>query len=186
MSVNRNSTSNRASRTSRNVALEASRLRDLRELGTECETTNPSTALRKLEGITERNISPLFSASVHSTGSTTDCLEVDGLIDSPRSLINPPSLKSLRETISSPSPTPLAMRPQADARALADIVNLIQALPATLRMNNDDERALERTRIEEQKLAVLDMLDAAEQRADAREIRLQNMLAEVGCSSFPC
>jgi hypothetical protein len=64
---------------------------------------------------------------------------------------------------------------------LAALVAAVKALPASL--GAQVERALareeEEARREEARQALLDVLDAAESRAEAREIRLQGLLAEV-------
>jgi len=182
----RSGSTKRASRNSasRNSAsFEASRLRELRELGNTCEKTTPTSALRKLEGITE---TAKDDVSLRSTSSAADCLEVDGLMDT-SAVSSPPKATpvSSRPASRAPSPTPTPAPRRTADRALADQVaqlsNLIKALPLHIatQINNDDDKAAERARIEEQKAAMLEMLEAAEQRADAREMRLQAMLAEV-------
>jgi hypothetical protein len=186
--VNTSRTSKRASRSSRGgSAFEAARLRELRDLGSACEKTNPAAALRKLEGINEGDMS---RRSTQSNSSTADAMEVDGLVDAsfgPKSRPgsfdghghspNPTSTASPAPLPLPPTPTPAAPAVKPSAARIADqlatLTSLVKLLPATL----------ERARVDVQKAAMLEMLDAAELRAGAREIRLQGMLAEAKACS---
>lgn len=171
---------------------DAARLRDLPPVA---DKTTPTSALRKLEGIRE---SPSYIASVYdlgiSTATTADMYAVDALVGSAPSSSPAPSRSSFVLGPRGPSPALSTSSPHhtqfhniptqspqqaALAEQVAALMTLMKALPGTVAGMHDSEREAHRERIEGQKAAMLDLLDAAEMRADAREMRLQGLLAEV-------
>lgn len=199
----------RSSRTSRGIsASDVARLRELGVSTTTADKTTPSSALRKLEGkldgIHESNsVADGGLEFSTSTASTVDCASVEMLVSplpavaSPRVASGPSGLSGLPRSsaavtnLNSPPISPAFTSPSfpgshhgaAQAQILeqvAALMGMVKALPDTVNKLQDNDRAEERERIETQKAAMLDMLDAAEMRADAREMRLQGLLAEVG------
>ncbi|KLT41027.1 hypothetical protein CC85DRAFT_286838 [Cutaneotrichosporon oleaginosum] len=143
----------RTSRHSHSRAVSAADARSLRELEIAVDKT-PAGALRALEGICE-------------TSRPTPA-EIVASFESPH-----------KDARMERSTSHQSMRDTKD-KEIAVLVAAVKALPATLgahveRVLAQDEA---QTRREEARQAILDMLDAAESRADAREIRLQGLLAE--------
>lgn len=89
-----------------------------------------------------------------------------------------PSYHNVRAT------TPAAQNPQsAQNEQLASLIAAVKTLPSSLALQVEQALAREEentdARREEQRQAILEVLDTAESRAEARELRLQGLLAEV-------
>lgn len=148
----------RASRHSHSRAVSAADARSLRELDSAVDKT-PTGALRALMGIREQDGRPTPAEIVAS-------------FESPH-----------KEARMERSASYQSIREPKEVKELAALVAAVKALPESLAAQIEcvlslDEGAAEARR-EEQRKAILDVLDAAESRAEAREIRLQGLLAEV-------
>lgn len=178
----------RASRHSRGISTADQRM--LRELETTCEKTTPAGALRSLEGIRETNqgqnklptsadnsspdisLGPL-SASVNRPTPSEIIAGFDGSPHTGR-MERSASYHGARAT----TPQVAAQNEQ-----LAALIATVKMLPASLSLQIEQalgrEESQTEARRQEQRQAILDVLDAAESRAEARELRLQGLLAEV-------
>ncbi|GMK54560.1 hypothetical protein CspeluHIS016_0111460 [Cutaneotrichosporon spelunceum] len=148
----------RASRHSHTRVVSMTDARSLRELETMTDKT-PTGALRALEGIRELDSRPTPAEIVASFEAASPLKDAR--------MERSASYQSMREP---------------KEKELAALVAAIKALPGSL--SAQVERALGReesvaeARREETREAILEVLDAAESRAEAREIRLQGLLAE--------
>ncbi|BEI95757.1 hypothetical protein CcaverHIS631_0107060 [Cutaneotrichosporon cavernicola] len=147
----------RASRHSHTRSVSVADARSLRELETAVDKT-PAGALRALEGIRELDSRPTPAEIVASFEASSPLKEAR--------MERSSSYQSIREP---------------KDKELAALVAAVKALPASL--SAQVERSLSResvaeSRREEARQALLEVLDAAESRAEAREIRLQGLLTE--------
>lgn len=172
----------RASRHSRGIS--AADQRTLRELETACEKTTPAGALRSLEGIRERNTGQTDDRSVDSSqGGLSSSVNRPTPAEIVNSFDTSPHSGRMERSASYNSGR--ASTPQAVAQneQLASLIAAVKMLPASLALQIEQamgrEESQSEARREEQRQAILDVLDAAESRAEARELRLQGLLAEV-------
>ncbi|BEJ11256.1 hypothetical protein CspHIS471_0106780 [Cutaneotrichosporon sp. HIS471] len=147
----------RASRHSHTRSVSVADARSLRELETAVDKT-PAGALRALEGIRELDSRPTPAEIVASFEASSPLKEAR--------MERSSSYQSIREP---------------KDKELVALVAAVKALPASL--SAQVERSLSResvaeSRREEARQALLEVLDAAESRAEAREIRLQGLLTE--------
>jgi hypothetical protein len=131
--------------------------------------------------------------------STVDAAEIDALMDgSEEGSAGAGSPPTVLKGTGAEQKSQQQQKEQADSAALAEqiaqLAQLVQALPRSVAQGVSAQQAAQakthtqaqsqaqtrdRARIEEQKAAMLEMLATAEKRADAREMRLQGMLADV-------